>query len=275
MSEQTANGRAVQHITYVGHATILMEMDGIRLLTDPILRGRVAHLSHRTRRIDATVYQDIDAVLISHLHWDHVDWPSLRRLGFHTRLIIPHGSAAVFSRKGFKNLEELRAGDETQLGRVAVRATQAVHDGRRYPKGPTAQPIGFLVNSENSIYFAGDTDIFPEMADLTDNLDVALLPVWGWGPTLGAGHLTPARAAQALTMLRPQIAIPIHWGALHPIGMGLLKPAFLTQPPVAFARRAAEVAPEVDTKILPLGDTLSLYRAANGQNGNGASKSAL
>ncbi|MCB8985694.1 MAG: MBL fold metallo-hydrolase [Ardenticatenaceae bacterium] len=270
MSEQklNGNGRAPQSITYVGHATVLIQMDGVRLLTDPILRGRVAHLSHRTRRIEPTYFENIDAVLISHLHWDHLDWPSLRRLGHNTRILAPRGSAAYFAGRGFKNVEELQNGEETRVGGVAVRATQAVHDGRRYPKGPFADPVGYLVNSHHSIYFAGDTDLFPAMSHLADNLDVALLPVWGWGPTLGTGHLTPDRAAQALTMLRPQIAIPIHWGALHPIGMGMLKPAFLTQPPVAFARHAARLAPEVNTCILPIGNTLSL----NGVNGadNGA-----
>ncbi len=267
MSEQqlNGNGRAPQHITYVGHATVLIEMDGVRLLTDPILRWRVAHLSHRTRRIEPSAFADIDAVLISHLHWDHLDWPSLRRLGRNTHIMAPYGSATYFSRQGFKNVEELHADEETSIGKVSVRATRAVHDGRRYPKGPSAAPVGYLVNSRHSIYFAGDTDIFPEMTELTENLDVALLPVWGWGPTLGAGHLTPDRAALALTMLRPQVAIPIHWGALHPIGMGLLKPAFLTQPPIAFAQHAARLAPEVDTRILPIGNTFSL----NGVNGAG------
>lgn len=266
MSEQLPDSSAA--ITYVGHATVLIEMDGVRLLTDPILRGHIAHLSHRTPRIQPTLFQDIDAVLISHLHSDHLDWPSLRRLGHTTRLIVPYGSAAYFSRQGFKNLEELHAGDETAVSGVTIQATQAVHDGRRFPKGPSAQPIGYLVKSQHTIYFAGDTDIFPEMADFADHLDVALLPVWGWGPTLGTGHLTPERAALALTILQPQIAIPIHWGALHPIGMGRFNPVFLSQPPVTFARRAAELAPEVSTHILLLGDTLSLS-GVNGAN-NGA-----
>ncbi len=258
MREKTLNGRADQTITYVGHATVLIEIDGVRLLTDPILRRYIAHLSHRQRRIAPAHFQDIDAVLISHLHWDHVDWPSLRRLGKQTRLIVPFGSAAFFSQQGFIHLEELSAGDETSIHGVSVRATKAVHDGRRYPRGPFAQPVGYLVNGRQSVYFAGDTDLFPEMADLADHLDVALLPVWGWGPTLGTGHMTPARAAQALTMLQPQLAIPIHWGTLHPIGMGVLNPAFLTQPPVAFVKEAADLAPTVQTHILPVGDTLSI-----------------
>ncbi|MBK8986132.1 MAG: MBL fold metallo-hydrolase [Chloroflexi bacterium] len=267
MKEQTDNGRAAQRITYVGHATVLIEMDGARLLTDPVLRGHLAHLAHRTRHMPLADFQDIDAVLISHLHWDHLDWPSLDRLGRHIRLIVPGDSAVYFARQGFTNVEELRANEETAVNGLKIRATPAVHDGRRHPKGPSAQPNGYLVDGRRTIYFAGDTDIFPEMADLSAQLDVALLPVWGWGPTLGKGHLDPERAALALTLLRPQIAIPIHWGALHPIGMGLFNPAFLRLPPLAFARRAAELAPEVHTHILSLGDTLSLVGINAANNG--------
>lgn len=246
--------RAAQQITYVGHATVLIEMDGVRLLTDPILRRRVVHLSHR-QRLEPACWQGIDAVLISHLHWDHLDWPSLRRLGEQTRLIVPQGSGGYFWRHGFRNVTELRPGEEAPVGPVLVRGTRAMHDNGRYPTGPTATPLGYLIHGQRTIYFAGDTDIFPEMADLAGSLDLALLPVWGWGPTLGSGHLTPDRAALALTLLRPKVAIPIHWGALHPLGMGWLKPAFLTRPPLLFAEHAARLAPEVEIPILPLGQT--------------------
>jgi L-ascorbate metabolism protein UlaG (beta-lactamase superfamily) len=255
---ESSEDTPVRQITYVGHATVLIEMEGVRLLTDPILRRRLVHLSHRQRKMSPDFSQAVDAVLISHLHWDHLDWPSLRKLGKQTRLIVPNGSGSYFSRHGFHNLTELRPDEETQVGAVTVKATLALHDGGRYPMGPVADPVGYLISGgQRTIYFAGDTDIFPEMAALSDHLDVALMPVWGWGPTLGAGHLTPDRAALALTLLRPKVAIPIHWGALHPIGMGLLKPAFLTMPPINFVEHASELAPEVDAFILPLGQTWS------------------
>lgn len=258
IDEQTPDIVRGPCITYVGHATLLIEMGGVRLLTDPVLRARVAHLSHSSRRIQPGFLQNIDAVLISHLHWDHLDWPSLRRLGPQTRLIVPSGSGVYFKQHGFANLAELSPGQEARVGATTIQATIAVHDGRRHPKGPIAQPVGYLIHSHHTIYFAGDTDIFPEMAHLAAKLNVALLPVWGWGPTLGSGHLTPDRAAQALTLLRPQVAVPIHWGTLSPIGMGWFKPAFLTLPPLIFARRAAELAPEVTTHILLPGQSLML-----------------
>lgn len=257
MFAESGISAAAQRITYVGHATVLIELDGVRLLTDPILRRRVIHLSHRRQLVEPSCWQHIDAVLISHLHWDHLDWPSLRRLGRQTRLVVPQGSAGYFWRHGFRNVTELRTGEGIQIGAVAVQATPAVHGNGRYPTGPTANPVGYLISGQHTIYFAGDTDIFSEMASLAGHLDMALLPVWGWGPTLGSGHLTPERAALSLTLLRPKTAIPIHWGALYPIGLGWLKPAFLSKPPITFVEHAARLAPEVNTPILALGATWS------------------
>jgi len=111
------------------------------------------------------------------------------------------------------------------------------------------------------VYFAGDTDLFPEMANLSDELDVALLPVWGWGPKLGVGHLTPERAAEALTLLWPRVAVPIHWGTLRPLAIGKIASNFLAEPPLAFRKHAAQLAPEVQVEILAPGRSLSLKGA--------------
>ena len=90
------------------------------------------------------------------------------------------------------------------------------------------------------MYFAGDTDVYDSMAALAP-LDVALLPVWGWGPKVGEGHLTPRSAAVALQLLRPRIAVPIHWGTYFPAYLRGPAPA---DPPHEFARHAAELAPK-------------------------------
>ena len=81
------------------------------------------------------------------------------------------------------------------------------HTGKRHPFGPAADTLGYLIEGRHTIYFSGDTDLFPEMAELAGTLDVALLPVWGWGPNLGKGHMDPYRAAEALKLLQPS-AIP-------------------------------------------------------------------
>jgi L-ascorbate metabolism protein UlaG (beta-lactamase superfamily) len=254
----------MNRITYVGHATVLLEMDGVRLLTDPLLRERVLHLQRRSAAVEASQYQDLDAVLISHLHGDHLDIPSLRSLGRETRLIVPAGAAGLLHKHGFGNIEEVNIGDEVRIRGLSIQATYAEHESRNFPPGRSAACLGYLIQGSQTVYFAGDTDLFPGMADLAnglaEGLEVALLPVWGWGPNLGRGHMDPKRAAEALTLLRPRVAIPIHWGTFYPRWLGWLRPHLLSEPPEIFREEAARRAPEVDVQILAPGSALDLSR---------------
>ena len=243
-------------ITYIGHATTLIEIDGVRLLTDPILRNRILHLKRKRVDLQPAWFEKIDAVLISHLHWDHLHIPSLRQLSRDIPLIVPTGSAGLFEKEGFAKIEEVELRDRFELKGVVIEAVYADHDSSRIFSKVSADSIGYLIRGKQSIYFPGDTDIFPEMADLTDNLDLALMPVWGWGPTLGVGHMNPYRAALALRLLEPRMAIPIHWGTLFPIGFDLLDPNFINQPPYAFAKHAAELAPDVRVHIVQPGEAM-------------------
>lgn len=251
------------NITYIGHSTLLIEMDGVRIVTDPLLRQRVGHLSrNKGLTVDANWRRDIDLILISHTHYDHLDLSSLRRIGRRTKLVVPLGAGQFMRRWGFTDVVEMTAGDELQVGSLTVQAIFADHSGFRPPFGPRTECLGFLINGSQIVYFAGDTDVFPEMEDLQE-IDVALLPVWGWGPTLGSGHMTPGRAAVALKLIRPRIAIPIHWGTFHPIGMGWFNPSFLFDPPHLFEKHAQLVAPEVEIQIIDPGQQLQLEPISN------------
>ena len=245
-------------IRYIGHATVLVAMNGARLLTDPLLRGRVAHL-RRAGRSDAAVPHDVDAVLISHLHFDHLDFGSLARLGSDVRVVVPRGGGALLGGKGRRgNVTEITAGETIEIGGVRVRATPAVHDRRRLPFGARAEPLGYRLEGERSVYFAGDTDVFPGMAEIAP-LDVALVPVWGWGPSMGPGHMNPARAAESLRLLQPRIAIPIHWGTYYPWHLGVRKrPKWLDTPPLTFKTDAAAVAAAVEVRILRPGERTTI-----------------
>jgi L-ascorbate metabolism protein UlaG (beta-lactamase superfamily) len=245
-------------ITYIGHSTVLIEMDGIRVLTDPLLRNRVGFLCRQSASINANIYQDIDVILISHLHMDHMDLASLRQMDRTIHLIVPYGSANILSRIKFQSIEEFRVGDNGTIGSITIESTYAKHVRSRFPLGPVGDCMGYKIKGNYVIYFAGDTDLFPEMADIGDDLDVALLPVWGWGPTIRGQHLSPYRAAQALTLLNPRLAIPIHWGTMAPLGMGWLNPPFLTRPPHAFKRYASELAPKVEIRVLPPGSSTTI-----------------
>ena len=236
---------------------MLLELGGVRLLTDPVLRPGFAHIRRHAAPPAADVAQHVDAVLISHMHLDHLDLPSLRSLDGSFRLLVPRGAGDFLRRKGFAHAEELACGDSRDVGGVEVVATPALHDGQRWPLTRTrAAPIGFVMRGTRSVYFAGDTDLFDDMDRLGSDLDVALLPVWGWGPTLGRGHLDPERAARAAQLLRPRLAVPIHWGTFFP--RGRRKRDRLTAPPREFAKRVADLAPDVSVRVVEPGGSLAL-----------------
>lgn len=240
-------------VEYVGHATVAIELDGVRILTDPLLRSRVVHL-RRTVSVETGALTRPDAVLISHGHYDHLDPPSLRMLGPTTRVVIPRVLAARVADFDVVAVEE---GDEVSLGPLTVRATHAEHDGGRplFGNGPA---LGYTILGSRRIFFAGDTDLFPGMEDLVPDLDLALVPIWGWGATLGRGkHLDPERAAEAVRRLRPKRAVPIHWGTYRPFHRSG-RASFLTKPAEAFARAAASVAPAVEVRVLRPGERLEL-----------------
>ena len=227
-------------------------MDGQRLLTDPVLVQRVAHL----RRHSAPVGDvgPVDAVLLSHAHHDHLDLRSLRRLGTATRIVAPAGVGAMLRGKGFGAAGELEEGATADVGGVAVRALHARHRSRRIPLGRETPTLGYRVEGTSSVVFFGDTDVFEGMTALGPPPDVALLPVWGWGPTLGPGHLDPGRAAQAVELLRPRVAIPIHWGSFAPAHMSAERIPFLKSPGPDFAAHVARTAPEVEVRVLAPGE---------------------
>jgi L-ascorbate metabolism protein UlaG (beta-lactamase superfamily) len=233
-------------------------VDGTRLLTDPVLCGRVGPLVRHGPAPRPEATDGVDAVLISHLHHDHADLASLRRLAREVPLLVPPGSRGFFGRHGFANSTELAPGESSRVGNLTVTAGEARHDGGRRRGAGTVQPIGFLIAGSRSVYFAGDTDLFEGMEGLAPALDLALLPVWGWGPTLGGGHLDPAGAARAAALLSPRIAIPIHWGTLYPFGLARLRPGRLRLPAEEFVACAKEIAPQVETRVLSPGESTSL-----------------
>jgi L-ascorbate metabolism protein UlaG (beta-lactamase superfamily) len=242
-------------LEFIGHSAVVIDLDGIRIMTDPVTRGRVGPL----RRVEPVPSRDklrgADTVLISHLHWDHLDVPSLRDIGTSVHLVVPAGSGDWVRSAGFTNVREIAVGESFEVGAVTVRAVYALHSGFRPPLGPTAPPLGFVIRGSRTIYFAGDTDLFEGMADFAEPIDLALIPVWGWGPTLGRGlHLDPRKAAEALRLIRPRAAVPIHWGTYWPHAMGRVFPERLVEPPAAFAEYAAELVPDIRIVPTAVGD---------------------
>jgi L-ascorbate metabolism protein UlaG (beta-lactamase superfamily) len=172
--------------------------------------------------------------------------------------------------RGFANVTELSAGEVVPVGtQVTVTAVEARHDGRRHPGGLRAETLGYVVEGRHAVYFAGDTELFDGMSELRSHergeesgelprFDVALLPVAGWGPTLGAGHMDPLDAARAVRLIRPRIAIPMHWGTLLPVGLARRHGGSIGDPPRIFAEHVASLAPGVEVRTLQPGQETTL-----------------
>jgi L-ascorbate metabolism protein UlaG (beta-lactamase superfamily) len=152
------------------------------------------------------------------------------------------------------------AGGYARVGGVEIEAVRAEHDGRRFPQDRRSDAIGFVLRGAGgSVYFAGDTGWFEEIGEVGE-VDVALLPVAGWGPKLGPGHLDAGEAARAAALIAPRVAIPIHWGTYERIGMD-------TGHRAAAGRRVcgqrSELAPEIAAGLLAPGATHDVAAAGS------------
>jgi L-ascorbate metabolism protein UlaG (beta-lactamase superfamily) len=176
------------------------------------------------------------------------------------RIVVPRGGGGWMRRQGFRRVDELSAGESLSDGDLRITGVRADHSGHRWgPRlthGPTTESLGHLVEGAGTtVYLSGDTDLYDGMGLLAGRgIDVAFLPVWGWGPTLGPGHLDPARAAEAVARIRPRIAVPVHWGTLALAGTRLRGPLgarmrrLLMEPPRHFATAVAERG--LDTRVV-------------------------
>ena len=209
------------HATWLGHSTVLLEIGGMRVLTDPLLRRRLGVLS---RRRDLTVHKhvpEVDVVLLSHLHHDHADLPSLRRVG-HAPVVTDPQNTSWVERQGLDVADAVT--DEWQaIGPgVEVLLVRADHDARPMPHRPNGATGMLLRGGGVVVWFAGDTSLHPDMHLLTElaggPVDLALLPVGGWGPRLSPGHMGPVEAVEAAVRAEARHVLAIHYGTLHPTG---------------------------------------------------------
>ena len=211
-------------VTWWGHSSATVELGGLRIAVDPLLVDRLAHLRRWGASPDDAAC-DVDVVLVSHQHADHLHVPSLRRFAPDVPVVGPTGSERLLARAGARDVRTLAPGGAVDVGGLRVEALAATHPGKRHPldRGPGVA-IGFrFAAGGRSCWYPGDTGLRDDMADI-DPVDLALVPVGGWGPTLPDTHLSPVTGAEAVRRVGARHAVPVHWGTFWPVGLERLAP---------------------------------------------------
>ena len=216
-------------VTYIGHATLLLELDGVRILTDPNFEPKLGRLLPRVSApgIALADLPKLDALLLTHAHADHLSFDSLERLPRDIPLIAPPAVAKWLRRLGFDSAVALAPGESMRVSSVALHAAAATHKGNRYgfDRWRSAANM-YLLDGSTSIFFAGDTALVEDTHRLVERtlwergreLDLALLPIgyapW-WKPGFRRGHLTHEDALDLFERLRASVFVPYHWGTFR------------------------------------------------------------
>ncbi|MCW2876273.1 MAG: Zn-dependent hydrolase of the beta-lactamase fold-like protein [Sphaerisporangium sp.] len=220
-------------VTWVGHATYVLRIGGLTVLTDPVWSRKIPGVRQRLTP-PGVAWSDlppVDAVVISHNHYDHLDAPTIRRLPRHTPVFVPANLGSWFTKKGFTNVTELDWWESARIGEVSFDFVPAHHWSRR-SLFDTCRSLwgGWVLTSPGQrIYFAGDTaygDCFKVIGDRYPDIGLALMPVGAYEPRwfMHVSHVDPAEAVQACADVGARRMATMHWGTFVLSGESLMAP---------------------------------------------------
>ena len=225
-------------VTWFGHSSMLVEIDGVRLLTDPIWSERASPVEwigpHRWYPPTIALDQlpPVDAVLISHDHYDHLDWPTIVAMrSWKNAFIVPLGIGAHLQRWGIapERIVELDWWQSTRVGTLALTLVPARHASGRV-SGRSDQTLwgGFaLVGARHRVYYSGDTGLFDAMAEIGQRFgpfDVAMIEAGQYDADWPDWHLGPEQSVLSAQRVRAKALIPVHWGLFRLAHHGWTEP---------------------------------------------------
>jgi N-acyl-phosphatidylethanolamine-hydrolysing phospholipase D len=229
-------------LTWIGHASFLLQLEGLNILTDPVFYERASPVSFMGPKravklpFELEALPSIDVVLISHNHYDHLDLESLKKLAKRpnnkTVFLVPLGNAALLQSEGVKNVQEYDWWDRTQLKDVSFTLTPTQHWSARgvFDQNECLWGGWFIKGSKESIFFAGDTGYSKDFQDIAEKLgpvDWAMIPIGAYEPRwfMKKNHINPDEAVQIHKDLHAKKSIAIHWGTFRLSDEPLYAPA--------------------------------------------------
>jgi L-ascorbate metabolism protein UlaG (beta-lactamase superfamily) len=220
-------------VTWVGHASYVLQIGDLTVLTDPVWSGRIPGVSSRLTPvgIEWEALPPVDAVVISHNHYDHLDAPTIRRLPRTTPMLVPANLAWWFRRRGFRDVTELDWYESRRIGDVQFDFVPSHHWSRR-TLTDTCKSLwgGWMLTAEGvRVYFAGDTgygQYFGEIGARYPGIDLALMPVGAYEPSwfMRPMHLDPDEAVRASQEVGATRMATMHWGTFILSAEPLMEP---------------------------------------------------
>ena len=212
-------------ITWIGHSTLLIQIDGLNILTDPIWSERASIVSFAGPKrymppgLPYDALPEIDLVIISHDHYDHLDKETIKKLGNKPLYLVPLGLGSIIDDWGITHYQELDWWDEIKFNSLRIICTPAQHFSGRMPfnQNKTLWASWVILGKEKRIYFGGDSGYFPgykEIGRRYGPFDLAALPIGAYKPRwfMKPVHMSPDQALKAFRDLQSKIFVPIHWG---------------------------------------------------------------
>ncbi len=219
-AKEICENRSVSTYTWIGHASFLLQMNGLNILMDPVYGKRMG-FSKRMTEPGLTIEQlpEIDIVVISHGHYDHLEFPTLKKLKGTPTFYVPAGMGKLFKRKGFKNFIEANWWDTLKHEDIEIHFVPAQHWTKRGIFDTNTSHWGGWIfqSSDESYYFVGDTGYFRGFKEIGEryNIETVFMPIGAYEPEwfMKTSHINPEDAIQAFKELGSNTFVPMHYGA--------------------------------------------------------------
>jgi L-ascorbate metabolism protein UlaG (beta-lactamase superfamily) len=212
--------RSLPSYTWIGHSTFLIQLNGLNILTDPVWASRMGFQKRLTEPgIPLRDLPEIDVVVISHGHYDHLDFPTLKKLKGDPHYYVPIGLGSLFRKKGYTKVTELSWWENANHNGVEIHFVPAQHWTRRtLTDMNTSHWGGWVIQSQNqTLYFVGDTGYFSAFTEIGErfSIDTVFMPIGAYEPEwfMSDSHISPEDSVRAFIALKAKQFVPMHYGA--------------------------------------------------------------